>query len=194
MEICIYKLCWRRVGLVSAAWGKEARLSRRSRGAARQWAGPQPIPRGAQRWPFGLSDWVFVPEHLTIRWCGCLLGTGRNSTVTVSSQHSPAAGRVMSVFCHSPLCPPSPIPQERTGQCIAMGGAGLGPYPHAFLEQDLTELVREDVLPFELQSSVLFWNFLFWSQHLGFQDFSYGIHRELLDWPKCYHSFSMKYN
>ena len=82
----------------------------------------------------------------------------------------------MSVFCipHCALPPPSPIPQERTGQCIAMGGAGLGPYLHAFLEQDLTELVREDVLPFEVQSSVLFWE-IFSSDHsiLAFQDFSY---------------------
>lgn len=55
-----------------------------------------------------------------------------------------------------------------------MGGAGLGPYLHAFLEQDLTELVREDVLPFEVQSSVLFWE-IFSSDHsiLAFQDFSY---------------------
>lgn len=55
-----------------------------------------------------------------------------------------------------------------------MGSAGLGLYPHAFLEQDLIKLVREDVLPFEVQSYILFWE-IFSSDHsiLAFQDFSY---------------------
>lgn len=73
----------------------------------------------------------------------------------------------MSVFC-IPHCAPIP-PHKRE-----LGSAGLGPYPHAFLEQDLIELVREDVLSFEVQSYVLFWE-IFSSDHsiLAFQDFSY---------------------
>lgn len=60
----------------------------------------------------------------------------------------------MSVLCCPAAPDPAPPHRRESGWCITMGTAGLEHYPHAFLEQDLMHLVREDLLPFEVHSHI----------------------------------------
>ena len=112
MESCIYKLCW---GVGLAAWGKEARLRRRSRGLQGSEQGlsqPYGELRGG---PGGCSDWVSLYQDTPLSLVWLSSSDGEEIQLWLLAANTPSSwGSDVCVLC-SPLRPPIPPHKSELG-------------------------------------------------------------------------------